>query len=239
MWTSSPPRAGVSSMPIPPSPSCQPVRQTMFTGLYPHRSGSMGFFPVKPEVRTLNEQLRDAGYLISRFGKGKHLQPSEKFCSEVGDDTISRRPSKLAEVTRMVLRKAREQGRPFFHNVNCYDPHRPFIGMKGSDDLAEGEPPSRYIKTEEITEVPGFLEDLPAIPNLDGRSFLPALKSEKMTGWDQVFTVYNAAFGNNWLPMRCMRTRDRFAAAFAHRDSKELVPAVLEKMKQEYDGKKP
>ena len=49
---------------------CQPVRQTMFTGLYPHRSGSMGFFPVKPEVRTLNEQLRDAGYLISRFGKG-------------------------------------------------------------------------------------------------------------------------------------------------------------------------
>lgn len=410
---------------------CQPVRQTMFTGLYPHRSGSMGFFPVKPEVRTLNEQLRDAGYLISRFGKGNHLQPSEKFCSDVGDDTISRHPTKLAAATRMVLRKAREQGRPFFHNVNCYDPHRPFIGMKGPDDLAEGEPPSRYIKTEEITEVPGFLEDLPeirrelagyytnvrrlddavgavlavlkeegfaentivvfyggdhgmsfpfaksnnyenssrgalivrwpgvtkpgsvdrlhmvstldftptlldavqlpAIPNLDGRSFLPALKSEKMTGWDQVFTVYNAAFGNNWLPMRCVRTRDRsyiwnawsngtrkyqtenmagltwkamlaaaesnpaikartdlntfrvpeefydltidrceranlitdperrieiesmrkellsvmqrtgdpFAEAFAHRDNKELVPAVLEKLKQEYGGQKP
>jgi N-sulfoglucosamine sulfohydrolase len=56
---------------------CQPVRQTMFTGLYPHRSGSMGFFPVKPEVRTLNQQLRDAGYLISRFGKANHLQPWE------------------------------------------------------------------------------------------------------------------------------------------------------------------
>jgi N-sulfoglucosamine sulfohydrolase len=49
---------------------------------------------------------------------------------------------------------------------------------------------------------------LPAIPNIDGRSFLPALKGEKMTGWDHVFTVYNSAFGNNWLPMRCMRTRD-------------------------------
>ena len=35
---------------------CQPVRQTMQTGLYPHRSGSMGFFPIKPEVRTLNQQ---------------------------------------------------------------------------------------------------------------------------------------------------------------------------------------
>jgi N-sulfoglucosamine sulfohydrolase len=288
---------------------CQPVRQTMFTGLYPHRSGSMGFFPVRKEVRTLNEQLRDGGYLVSRFGKGRHLQPSDKFCSEVGDDSISRHPSKLAEATREVLRKARAEGRPFFHNVNCYDPHRPFIGMKGPDDLAEGEPPSRWIKTEEITEVPGFLEDLPevrrelagyytnvrrlddavgavlavlkeegvadntlvvfyggdhgmsfpfaksnnyenssrgaliirwpgvtqpgsvdrehmvttldfmptlleaarlpAVPNIDGRSFLPLLKGERLSGWDHVFTFYNAAFGNNWLPMRCMRTKER------------------------------
>jgi hypothetical protein len=45
---------------------CQPVRQTMQTGLYPHRSGSMGFYPIKPEVRTLNQQLHAAGYLISR-----------------------------------------------------------------------------------------------------------------------------------------------------------------------------
>jgi N-sulfoglucosamine sulfohydrolase len=288
---------------------CQPVRQTMFTGLYPHRSGAMGFFPVKPEVRTINEQLREAGYLISRYGKGPHLLPSEKFWADVADDKISRHPQKLAEVTRAFVREARKQGKPFFHNVNCYDPHRPFIGMRGPDDLAEGEPPSRWIKPEEITEVPGFLEDLPeirrelagyytnvrrlddalgavlavlkeegvadntlvvfyggdhgmsfpfaksnnyensnrgalivrwpgvtkagsvdhdhmvstldftptlleaaklpAIPNIDGRSFFPALKSEKMAGWDRVFTVYNAAYGNNWLPMRCMRTKDR------------------------------
>ena len=44
---------------------CQPVRQTMQTALYPHRSGSMGFYPIKPGVRTLNQQLHDAGYLIS------------------------------------------------------------------------------------------------------------------------------------------------------------------------------
>jgi len=288
---------------------CQPVRQTMFCGLYPHRSGSMGFFPVKPHVRTLHQQLRQAGYLISRFGKGKHMQPWDQYCFDIGDDTISRRPSKLAEATRMVLRKAREEGRPFFHNVNCYDPHRPFIGMKGPDDLAEGETPSRWVKPEEITSVPGFLEDLPevrrelagyytnvrrlddavgavmkvleeegfanntlvvfyggdhgmsfpfgksnsyenssrgalivrwpgvtkpgsldrdhmvstldftptlleaaklaAIPNIDGRSFVPALKHERMTGWDRIFTQYNAAFGDNWLPMRCMRTKER------------------------------
>ena len=54
---------------------CQPVREIMQTGLYPHRNGAMGFFPIKPEVRTLNQQLHDAGYLISMFGKGpRHPQ---------------------------------------------------------------------------------------------------------------------------------------------------------------------
>ena len=35
---------------------------------------------MKPEVRTLNQQLHDAGYLISMFGKNPHYQPAEKFC---------------------------------------------------------------------------------------------------------------------------------------------------------------
>jgi len=287
---------------------CQPVRQIMQTGLYPHRNGAMGFFPIKPEVRTLNQQLHDAGYLISMFGKGPHHQPAEKFCVDVGDDKISRHPSQLAAATRKFLKMAREQGRPFFHNVNCYDPHRPFIGINGRNDLAGGEPPSRWIKPEEVTSVPGFLEDLPEIrrevaayytnvrrlddavgavldvlkeegfaentlvmfyggdhgmsfpfaksndyenssrgglifrwpgvtkpgsvdrdhlvstldfaptlldaaklpplAGIDGRSFLPAVKGEKLPGWDRVFTFYNAAFGNNWLPMRCVRTKE-------------------------------
>lgn len=288
---------------------CQPVRQTMLCGLYPHRSGSLGFFPVRPGVRTLNQRLRDAGYLISRFGKGKHMQPAEQFCCDVGDDTISRHPTRLAEATRAFIRMAKARGKPFFHNVNCYDPHRPFIGMQGPDDLAGGEPPSRRVGLDEITAVPGFLEDLPdvrrelagyytnvrrlddalgavlavldeegvadstivvfyggdhgmsfpfgksnsyeassrgtlivrwpgvtkpgamdrghmvstldftptlldalglpAIPDLDGRSFLPALRGREMAGWDRVFTQYNAAYGDNWLPMRCIRTKDR------------------------------
>jgi N-sulfoglucosamine sulfohydrolase len=288
---------------------CQPVREIMQTGMYPHRNGAMGFFPIKPDVRTLNQQLHEAGYLISMFGKGPHHLPKEKFFADVADDSISRHPSKLAEATRKFLKMAREQGRPFFHNVNCYDPHRPFIGINGTNDLAQGEPPSRWIKPDEIAAVPGFLEDLPEIrrelagyytnvrrlddalgavlkvlqeegfadntivmlyagdhgmsfpfaksndyenssrgalilrwpgvtkagsvdtkhlvstldfaptlldavglpplPGIDGRSFLPALKGETMTGWDRVYTFYNAAFANKWLPMRCVRTIDR------------------------------
>lgn len=142
---------------------CQPSRQTMLTGRYPHRSGSKGFFPLQPAVRTLNQQLHDAGYLISTFGKSSRHQPADKFCVDVGEDGISRHPSKLAEATRKFLKTAREQDRPLFHNVNCYDPHRPFIGMKDPADLAGGEAPSRWVKTEEITTVSGFLEDLPDI----------------------------------------------------------------------------
>jgi N-sulfoglucosamine sulfohydrolase len=288
---------------------CQPVRETMHSGLYPHRSGAMGFLPLKPEVRTLNQQLHDAGYLISMIGKNPHYQPAEKFCVDLEETSISRSPAQLAAVTKKFVSMAGQQQRPFFHHVNCTDPHRPFIGAGGANDLAHGDPPSRWVKPEEVKGVPGFLEDLPdirrelaqyytnvrrlddcvgavlgalkeagaadstlvvfyggdhgmsfpfaksndyedssrgallwrwpgvvkpgavdrdhlvstldftptlleaaglpALPNIDGRSFLPALKGEKMAGWDRVYTFYNQTSGRNWYPMRCVRTKDR------------------------------
>jgi len=142
---------------------CQPVREIMHSGLYPHRSGAMGFFPLRPEVRTLNQQLHDAGYLISMLGKNPHYQPAENFCVDYSETRITRSPAQLATVTRKFLAMAREQKKPFFHHVNCTDPHHPFIGAKGPGDLAGGDPPSRWIKPDEITGVPGFLEDLPDV----------------------------------------------------------------------------
>jgi N-sulfoglucosamine sulfohydrolase len=288
---------------------CQPVREIMHTGMYPHRNGAMGFFPLKAEVRTLNQQLHDATYLISMFGKNPHYQPAEKFCVDYPETQISRHPSLLAAATKKFLAMAHEQGRPFFHHVNCTDPHRPFIGANGPNDLARGESPSRWVKPEEVAGVPGFLEDLPEVrrevaqyytnvrrlddcvgavlktideagerdntlvmfyggdhgmsfpfaksndyenssrgalilrwpgvirpggvdrdhlvstldftptlleavglpplPGIDGRSFLFALKGQKMPGWDRVFTFYNANSAGMWLPMRCIRTKDR------------------------------
>ena len=289
---------------------CQPVREIMHTGLYPHRNGAMGFFPLKPEIRTLNQQLHDAGYLISMLGsKHPHYQPFENFCVDYSRPKNGRHPSVLGSDTKEFFALAKTQGKPFFHHVNCSDPHRPFIGASGPQDLAGGEPPSRWIKPEEVSGVPGFLEDLPAVrqelacyytscrrlddsvgavlkaldesglregtlvmvyagdhgmsfpfaksndyenssrgalflrwpgvikpggvdthhlvstldftptlievagakplSDLDGRSFLPALKGERMAGWDRVFTFYNQSAGRNWLLMRCIRTKDR------------------------------
>lgn len=288
---------------------CQPVRELIHCGRYPHRSGAMGFYPLKPEVRTLNQQLREAGYLISMIGKNGHYLPTKSFPVDFSEQKINRSAKGLAEATTKFIGMAKAQGKPFFHHVNCGDPHHPLIGAKGPDDLADGDAPSRVIKPEEVTEVPGFLEDLPEvrremaqyytnvrrlddcvgavlraldesgqrentlvmffggdhgmawsfaksnvyenssrsslifrwpgviapgsvdtehlvstldftptlldatgttmIPDMDGRSFLPALKGTRMTGWDRVFTFYNQGGTSHWMPMRCVRTKDR------------------------------
>ena len=305
---------------------CQPVREIMHTGLYPHHNGVMGFMPIRKDVRTLNEQLHDAGYLISMLGsKHPHYQPEEKFCVDFSRPKNGRQPGELYKCSKEFFEFVKPQNKPFFHHVNCSDPHRPFIGARGADDLAQGEPPSRWIKPEEVTGVPGFLENLPdirkelacyytscrrlddcvgsvlkaldesglsdstlvmfyggdhgmafpfaktnnyenssrgalifrwpgvikpgtvdehhlvstidftptlieaagakPIPNLDGRSFLPALKGGKMSGWDRVFTFYNQSSARNWLLMRCIRTKERAYIWNAWSDGKEQYHA--------------
>ena len=148
-------------------PVCQPVRATMATGLYPHRSGCRGFGPIREDVRTVNEVLHDAGYLISMMGKIPHYQPAAKWCVDyevkAADLDVGRNPEKFAEHTRRFLKMAKDQGKPFFHHVNCQDPHRPF-SWSGENSGGEGKFPgvTRVIRPDEV-EVPEFLEDLPEV----------------------------------------------------------------------------
>ena len=148
-------------------PVCQPVRATMHTGLYPERSGVRGFGPIRDDVWTINEVMHEADYLISMLAKLPHYQPFEKwhvdYAVPAKDLDVGRNPEKFAEHTRIFLGKAKEKERPFFHHVNGQDPHRPFL-WGGEDSGREGVYPgvSRVIRPDEV-EVPGFLEDLPAV----------------------------------------------------------------------------
>ena len=149
---------------------CQPPRSVLMTGRYPHRNGALGFDPIDVATPTLQESLRDAGYLNGIFAKVPHLKPIEKFCWDtvIGAAKLGngRSPELYYQHSVEFFQRAKSENRPFFLMANSQDPHRPFAGSaheKAREKKGNPMPPaSRYYKPEEI-EVPGFLPDLPDV----------------------------------------------------------------------------
>lgn len=144
---------------------CQPSRQCLLTGRYPHRNGSVGFYPVSAGVPTLAEILKDAGFHLGILGKAIHLRPVEKFPWHYLRDEEAlgrgRDPQKYYEHSKKFLAQAKRESKPFFLMANSHDPHRPFAGSEG--DVKRDYPaPVRTFQPEEVT-VPGFLPDLPDV----------------------------------------------------------------------------
>ncbi len=150
---------------------CQPSRSVLMTGRYPHRNGALGFDPIDVSTPTLQESLRDAGYLNGIFAKVPHLKPIEKFCWDtvIRSDKlgVGRSPELYYKHAVEFFQRAKTEDRPFFLMANSQDPHRPFAGSaqeKGMGERNKVKIPtaSRYYKPEEV-EVPGFLPDLPNV----------------------------------------------------------------------------
>jgi N-sulfoglucosamine sulfohydrolase len=142
-------------------PICQPGRSALMTGRVPHRNGALGFNPIRTDVPTLVEVLRDRGYYTGVIAKAVHMAPAAKFpWDATGDQTLGKRPTKFAEKFRDMAAAAAAEKKPFFVNANICDPHRPFIAAGGKgDEPLDG---ARVYKPDEVT-VPGFLEDLPRV----------------------------------------------------------------------------
>lgn len=150
---------------------CQPSRQTLMTGRYPHRFGAPGFEPIDTRVPTLQEILHRAGYLNGILGKVRHLAPRSKFPWDLAarqmDLGAGRDPRKYGAYARAFFQRAAREGRPYFLMANSHDPHRPFSGSaderRAFRAILDRIPkPSHFYGPEEV-HVPDFLPDLPDV----------------------------------------------------------------------------
>ena len=148
---------------------CQPSRQCIMTGLYPHNNGSHGFTPIMPWTETLQEILSEQGYYNGIISKIEHLQPSNKYCWDFMKDLYFKRhhwgriPTDYYEAMKEFFTKVEKADAPFFLMANSHDPHRPFSGSSQEIEMfgLKTEASKRY-EPDEIN-VPGFLPDLPDV----------------------------------------------------------------------------
>ncbi|MBI3882185.1 MAG: sulfatase [Verrucomicrobia bacterium] len=172
------------------APICQPSREAMMTGRVPHRSGALGFNPVKPGTPTMVTVLKAAGYYTAGINKTAHMKPAAEFPWDDDLGGSGKNPPLLREHFETTLKNAAAAKKPFFINVNIQYPHRPFPGS-GAVDAEEGDSTTpkakakkgegkmtkkkaaklagakaddtgRIYKPEEI-KVPDFLEDIPPV----------------------------------------------------------------------------
>jgi N-sulfoglucosamine sulfohydrolase len=151
------------------APICQPSRSAFMTGLYPHRSGALGFNPVKAGTPTLVALLRQAGYFTAAINKYPHMMPAAEFPWDLKLNGSGKNPKQFAQHVAQCIKAAADSKKPLFLNANITDPHRPFAyseqgKAKNPKKAAQGEAEGavKAYKPSEIT-VPSFLEDIPDV----------------------------------------------------------------------------
>jgi N-sulfoglucosamine sulfohydrolase len=159
------------------SPICMPCRQSMMTGLHPHRNGSYGFVEVPQGFcPSLPEILSNNGYYSVSIAKGRDYKAFkwDKWINGLGGDAwYSRKPQAFYDETKKAIFEAAELDKPFFIGVNTSDPHRPFAGSEQEKEFvaeirkqyptAPDFPQMEPVCSEEQVPLLPYLPDLPDI----------------------------------------------------------------------------
>jgi len=152
--------------------NCQPSRNCMMTGRFPHNSGVEGFYDVERDYPVLPEVLRKAGYFTAIRGKASHSTPEYPTTAWdrdfdldlVANPQIKKNAASYGISTTEAFRLAKQCGKPLFLSINISDPHKPFYAFhpKKFTVIKDRNLPSRTFTAAEVP-VPGFLFDHPAV----------------------------------------------------------------------------
>lgn len=159
------------------TPICMPCRQSMMTGLQPHRNGSFGFVEVpKGYCPSLSGLLMTNGYYTASLGKGRdyHAFPWDEFIPGFGGGGwYSRKPASFFDAAKKVIQHAEAKGKPFYLGINTSDPHRPWPGSEQEKEMvsnvrkqyptAPDFPVMTPVCSEEEVPLLPYLPDLPDI----------------------------------------------------------------------------
>ena len=97
---------------------CTPSRATLYTGLYPHRSGShANHSRIAPGIKTLPTHLKEKGYRVALAGK-VHVAPESSFPFEYLDQP---------EIPDFLVSVGTD---PFCLIIAYNNPHEPFFNKK-------------------------------------------------------------------------------------------------------------
>ena len=112
---------------------CQPSRNVLMTGCYPHHTGGLGFNRITNlQIVTLWEHLAKAGYRTGLMAKVPHClpKPTDKpdMVVEAAELGMGRDPKLYHKFARQFMADAAKAGKPFFLMANSQDPHRPYSG---------------------------------------------------------------------------------------------------------------
>ena len=150
--------------------NCMPGRNVMFSGLFSHNNGVLGFNQNKnPHYPHLSDLLQAGGYFTAIFGKVSHSTPYTPYAwdlnldQENGKKLHIKDPDSYYRAAKRGIQAGMAAGKPLYLNINVSDPHKPFYGMGGRQKIFEDpHKPSKYFTPEEVP-IPQFLFDDPAV----------------------------------------------------------------------------
>ncbi|MCZ6672467.1 MAG: sulfatase [Verrucomicrobia bacterium] len=150
--------------------NCMPGRNVMYSGLYSHNNGVLGFIQNKnPSHPHLSDLLQAGGYFTAIFGKVAHSTPYTPYAwdmdldMEDGKKLHVKDPHSYYRSTKRGIQAGKDSGKPLYLNINVSDPHKPFYGLTNRQvPIDDPRKPSKYFTPEEVP-IPGFLFDDPKV----------------------------------------------------------------------------